>query len=593
MVYFRLTYSMPVLTNIWWRLTNAWMILLILPSALKVHAQTGSMTDTAYYRLLTDAFNGGNAYKTVEFVEQRWRLAGNTGFSESIAYVEKILLEAGYKKEVRGEAEGPLTYRIERRKMSRPTWEPINASLVIAGETTPVLQFSSNRNMVAINSSATAAEGETAEVLYVGKGEARDFEGKDLRGKIALGDASPASLYNRAINAGAIGVLVYSIPGLNQPEKYPNNIPFQAIAAPDSFMHKWAILLSYAARKKLLATLATGRLMVTVKVSSRIYWADELTIIANALGNKTPQERFLFSAHVQEPGANDNASGVGTLAEMARVTAQLVNQKKYLPQRTISFLWGDEIVSTRRYIREDMTRAKGIKWGLSLDMVGEDVSKTGGSFLIEKMPDPAAIWTRGAEKHTEWGGSPLKESDLFPHYFNDLVLNICRQHARQNGWPVKVNPFEGGSDHEPFLEAGIPGLLMWHFTDVFYHTDADRLEMVSEAEMKNVGVAALETALTLASANENTTLRLVNDITKTGLDRLDTEYELSKLALLNSSSIPHEKHILTTWANWYKGAISAMKDICTCGLSPAISSRIKRSVQLIEERNKALGGSLF
>ena len=32
---------------------------------------------------------------------------------------------------------------------------------------------------------------------------------------------------------------------------------------------------------------------------------------------------------------------------------------------------------------------------MSLDMVGEDVKKTGGSFLIEKMPDPSAIWTRG------------------------------------------------------------------------------------------------------------------------------------------------------------------------------------------------------
>jgi len=80
---------------------------------------------------------------------------------------------------------------------------------------------------------------------------------------------------------------------------------------------------------------------------------------------------------------------------MARLTAQLVTAKQIAPQRTITFLWGDEIISTGRYIRDDSVRAKGIKWGLSLDMVGEDVQKTGGSFLIEKMPDPSAIWTRG------------------------------------------------------------------------------------------------------------------------------------------------------------------------------------------------------
>tara|TARA_B110000091_G_scaffold98139_1_gene106719 strand:- start:104 stop:277 length:174 start_codon:yes stop_codon:yes gene_type:complete len=56
---------------------------------------------------------------------------------------------------------------------------------------------------------------------------------------------------------------------------------------------------------------------------------------------------------------------------------------------------------TRRYVKEDSIRAKDIKWGISLDMVVEDTEKTGGTFLIEKMPDPSAIWTRGNHKHTE------------------------------------------------------------------------------------------------------------------------------------------------------------------------------------------------
>jgi hypothetical protein len=112
---------------------------------------------------------------------------------------------------------------------------------------------------------------------------------------------------------------------------------------------------------------------------------------------------------VQEPGANDNASGVGTLAEMARLTASLVKSGKLTPQRTLTFLWGDEIVSTQRYIKENNERAKGIMWGMSLDMVGENTEKTGGSFLIEKMPDPSAIWTRGTDKHSEWGSGDVKK----------------------------------------------------------------------------------------------------------------------------------------------------------------------------------------
>ena len=166
---------------------------------------------------------------------------------------------------------------------------------------------------------------------------------------------------------------------------------------------------------------------------------------------------------------------------MARTLAHLVQRRAVDPWRTITFLWGNEIVATRRYLIQDTTRARGVRWGVSLDMVGEDTQKTGGTFLIEKMPDPSAIWTRGEDKHSEWGGSPIEIKDLTPHWFNDFILARCLDQAAVTGWVVRTNPFEGGSDHTPFLTAKKPGLLFWHFTDVFYHTDGDRLENVSAA----------------------------------------------------------------------------------------------------------------
>ena len=123
------------------------------------------------------------------------------------------------------------------------------------------------------------------------------------------------------------------------------------------------------------------------------------------------------------------------------------------------------------------------------------------TFLIEKMPDPSAIWTRGEDKHTEWGGSALTKEQMTPHYFNDLVLGRCLEMAATNGWVVKTNPYEGGSDHIPFIRARKPGLLFWHFTDQFYHTDGDRLEMVSADELRNVGVSALVSGLLLTGGD--------------------------------------------------------------------------------------------
>lgn len=540
-----------------------------------------------YFKILQKCYNEQQAYNTVWFVEQRWRLAGNRGFNESIYHVEKILQQAGYKKETNGEATATLTYRIEKRPLKRLTWEPIDASLYIVGEKEPLLKFRTNFNMIAMNSASTPAEGVTAELVYAGKGSAKELEGIDVKGKIVMAENGIGSVYNNAVKNGALGALAYSMPSYNQPSKYTNSIQFQGIGYTDSINQKWGILLSYAAKEKLKAALAKGPVSVKVMVNTRIYASEELTLVANVRGNTRPDERFVFSAHVQEPGANDNASGVGALAEMARTTAELVQKRKVKPQRTLTFLWGDEIVSTRRYIQDDSIRAKGIKWGLSLDMVGEDIQKTGGTFLIEKMPDPSAIWTRGNEKHSEWGGSTMKESEMFPHYFNDLLLNRCLFEAKGTGWVVRTNPFEGGSDHTPFLAAKIPGLLMWHFTDVFYHTDADRLDMVSPVEMKHVAKSALATAYLLTTANDKTAAALIKDITRNALQRTQTEYELSKKNVQAGGDKAKEQHILQVWSDWYIKALATAIDIPPGKAGRRVLEAIEKGQQQVREKTAA------
>src|ERR1700761_445770 len=484
-----------------------------------------------YYPVLRSQFNEDNSYKTVAFVESRWRWPGNKGFNESIYYVENLLKQAGYVKQTKGDDDGPLTYRIESRDMRGPTWDPISATVQIEGDSKPLETFATNFNMIAQFSGSTPAGGVTAEVVYLTRAELANADPAKLKGKIVFAESGVGQVYTAAMKGGALGAFGYSLPAYTQPEKNVNSIQFSRVNNQDSTSQVFGILLSYAAKERLKAALAKGPVKVHVETTSKIYHAKELTVVANVRGTVTPFERFVFSAHVQEPGANDNASGVGTLSEMARVTANLVKTKKFDPKRTIVFIFGNEIEQTRNYIADDAERAKGIKWGMSLDMTGEDVTKTGGTFLIEKMPDPSAIWTRGNDHHTEWGGRPLKESDMFPHYFNDFVLNRCRQQGSQNGWVVNANPFEGGSDHTPFLNAKIPGVLMWHFTDQFYHTDGDRLNMVSAAEMKNVGVSALAAAYTLTAANEATTLSLISELQKNATDRLQEEFQLSAQAV--------------------------------------------------------------
>ena len=299
-----------------------------------------------------------------------------------------------------------------------------------------------------------------------------------------------------------------------------------------------------------------------------------------------PKERLAFSAHIQEPGANDNASGVGATLEMASLAAKLFKDGRFSPRRTLTFLWGDEIVSTRRYVEEDSIRAKDIKWGISLDMVGEDTEKTGGSFLIEKMPDPSAIWTRGNDKHTEWGGRPLKAEDMTPHYLNDFVIEKFKEQGRRANWIVNTNPYEGGSDHVPFLRGNIPSVLFWHFTVQFYHTDNDCIDKVSKTTLKNVATGALVSAIELVNSDETTAKRVLESIEEAAINRLEEEQKQSELAIENGDTLEEQIEIINTWEDWYLKAASTTNDMVKD--NGLIKSSIESTQKAISEKAKSV-----
>lgn len=530
----------------------------------------------AIFANVAPRYSGQRAKETVAFLDRFVRWPGNRGFDASIDHLAQRLERAGYVREDKAAPTARLTYRIERYPMANPAWEPVAASVEIVGQSGMVLQLSTNRNMLATNSWSTPDTGVVAELVDVGRASPAALDSAAVAGKIVLADVGASRLFAEAIlKRGAVGVMGYTMPNYTQPEKNRHSIQFGSIPY-DTTRRAWGMALSFDAQQRLRAALAAGP--VTLRVRTHVTWtpnAVERAVVADVRGSSQPNERFVYSAHVQEPGANDNASGVGAQIEMARVTADLLKARKIDPRRTITFLWGLEIRSTDRYVTQDTARAAGIKWGLSLDMVGEDTKKTGGTFLIEKMPDPSAIWTRGDDKHTEWGGSAMTKEQMTPHYFNDLVLGRALEMASTNGWVVKTNPFEGGSDHTPFLRAKKPGLLLWHFTDQFYHTDGDRLEMVSADELRNVGVTALVSGLLLTGADGVAARGIVAEVERAALARLLVERTLSVAAVAKGSAAEAERDIVETWGRWYDGALASTAEIEVGGSSPETRTAIE------------------
>ncbi len=199
----------------------------------------------------------------------------------------------------------------------------------------------------------------------------------------------------------------------------------------------------------------------------------------------------------------------------------------------------------------------------SLDMTGEDTAKTGGTFLIEKQADPSAVWLRPSDPHSEWGASEVKASELKGSLLNDVHLAICRRRARDTGWVVKTNPYEGGSDHTEFKNAGIPSLLDWHFTDRFYHTKLDRPDKTSPSEMVNVGIAVATSAWFLASATEQDAMATV---------ALIGDAAAARLALERTQAATPE--ILAAWRTWYAEALDSVRRLKPGAPSAAVDAAV-------------------
>src|SRR5205085_9865984 len=113
------------------------------------------------------------------------------------------------------------------------------------------------------------------------------------------------------------------------------------------------------------------------------------------------------------------------------------------PGRTLTFIWADEVAGSRNWLTRHRDEAAGVQYMFAMDMTGEDTSKTGGTFLIEKQPDPSAVWVRPSDPHTAWGARNVKAESLKGSLLNDLHLAMCLRRARDTKWIVKTNPYEG------------------------------------------------------------------------------------------------------------------------------------------------------
>ena len=166
-----------------------------------------------------------------------------------------------------------------------------------------------------------------------------------------------------------------------------------------------------------------------------------------------------------------------------------------------------------------------------------------------------------------------------PHYLNDFLIDKFKAQGKRANWIVDTNPFEGGSDHVPFLRADIPSVLFWHFTDQFYHTDNDRIDKVSKTTLKNVGTTSLIAAYTLLNADKKTAKSILLNLEKAAINRLNEELKQSKIAIHKGAAVSTQIEIITAWKDWYQKSFASTLDLVS--EEEIMNKEIKKSQKLI------------
>lgn len=472
------------------------------------------------------------AMEVVEFMAPLWRLAGNPAYDRSLDFIAARLSRAGVR------------HWIDSYANAGHGWEQQRATVSFADTGEIVLSRERDRLTLCINSFSTSPGGDLRPLVDVGHGRPEDFEGKDVRGAVVLGDAPVGALWARAVRErGAAGVISTDVAPYTQPERTPDVLQWGSIPY-DEARRSFGFKATPRAARRLRERLAAGPVTLRIDIAATFHRGANRTLVAEIPGTVRAEERVVLVAHVQEPGANDNASGAGTLLAAALALHEAVRSGTLPPpRRTLTFLWLDEIRGSEHWIQQDRGRAAGVVAMMSLDMTGQDTSKTGGTFLIEKMPDPSAIYARPSDPHSEWGAGRVDPAWVRGHLLNDLHLGVALRRARDTGWIVRTNPYEGGSDHTVFTRAGVPALLNWHFTDRYYHTNLDTADKTSAETMGHVGVVVATTAMFLASADETDAA---------ALDRLVEEAERERMATERRNDASDD--ILSAWRRWYAEA---------------------------------------
>lgn len=156
---------------------------------------------------------------------------------------------------------------------------------------------------------------------------------------------------------------------------------------------------------------AAGRATVNVSLASQVRQGSPRTVVATLPG-ADPSKYYLVCAHGDSdsggPGADDNASGVATVMEMARVFAGIVRSGAMpRPRHPIRFaIWGSEYHSSKAYIGREGDALGRLAAVFNFDETGTGAERDAIYFESNDVPWNAGILRTLEAVAADYAGRP-------------------------------------------------------------------------------------------------------------------------------------------------------------------------------------------
>jgi hypothetical protein len=447
-----------------------------------------------------DTYSGAAARQHVAAISQYHRIQASPGFRAAAEYCLSQLRSWGLEAEVLSFPANEHTTYWAWRMFSE--WDASEATLDLVQPDGSRRLADYREDKISLIQRSLPFDGEVeVAVLEPGASE-ENYESAGVAGKVVLAQGDIREVYRLAVQErGAVGILYdgmdeappvrqrIDLPDARQYTSfwwYPGDEPkcFGFVLSP----RQGDELRALAQRRQ---EKGEGPLRVRARVASRLY--DGQIEVVSALIPGQTAEQVVIVAHLchPQPSANDNASGAGAALEAARTVRTLIDAGR-LPQlrRGIRFLWVPEMTGTCAYLATHEEERARMVAGINLDMVGQDQTACGSSFLIERPPEALASFAgdlaEALRDALQEGAASLGGTATYPLYRQAVI------------------PFSGGSDHyilsDPTVGVPTPMLIQW--PDRFYHTSADTVDKVDPRMLATTGRLATAYACFAAAAGE-------------------------------------------------------------------------------------------